>query len=1073
MCRRIVVKTAVYLLIISISISVAVQHAYSAQNYLRPPSTGVRADSPGTTLTFRERKLIKYGVYTDAELAKVRGLYKSFKFGRALTPFTPYEKVFIWQYMILMKLHNPQLDLFGDRDPEPTLFEKIDPEIRRLAIDYEVDGLYIGYSWDDKIRYQDKADSVLDSIRIRAGDRVLDIGCGEGNVIIDLARLHRDVEFVGIDASPFNISKVIDSLIGLGRQAPPNVKFHIKDVRFSGPGMDIPNRGILYPDGYFDLIMLLEGVMDEATYHKSWYELVWKEAIRVARKPGAKIIFFGLKGGSILHSLLPESIDAEPKNTYFSISGVKHKYHYPFWGRINEYRSRGTGLCVWELVKMKPAPKKPQTAVASAEEKPRGPVQLILFDESAKASSAGTSSKPDAVSGARPAFKSREELLKYRLALLKQRGALMRARNDQTAEAAAGEDAKSAIVADEELDVQALPFTDKTENILEPDTASSENNRKKQVSKRGKDGRTITNRTKAQRSFCALLKQACISGPESQKAQALMRRFSNSGIKIKMNSAKGNLYLFSIKRNGSSESSVTLMGDKKLYGQTLRLIPYIGEVGPQKGVVCLRVSLSGGKEPVSEEKLLWQGYWDNAALRFRGTLHMWQRKTVRGAAFVPEQKFKINPNYKYNMAEIRAIIPEDALPVYIIEEFVDRGYISKDADNRVDGHAVKILADTAQEIRAEQYLITEAARFTGGNITAHAIRKRIEKGALYSTTDYSRENVYGKDNIIYLNREATLRLALEGKLLGFLGIMTEKDAAAYLSTAPRDMKNIKDRSEGMIGDIQFWVTLDDQKYFLRRGIEALGARREAIAREAEAGNSVSIIDIVVRLSARVRGLDAVEVLQGIRELDLKHYDYMEEHPFFILQKIIYVGNMTPGQERKLISRVLSIRATKKRLRQNGKTVKGLPKPLQLKDIIGSGLYDNNRAGELLHYSPATVNTEFARGKRPRVLLHNGNMNNNAAVNLIAGDDLIRWHRDRFPASPAKASSAGLTVMNESRDVISKAATSVREDLGGALTKTDRANRAVRANTGQPISPDAGRVIIRPISGVMKNIDFAA
>ena len=183
--------------------------------------------------------------------------------------------------------------------------------------------------------------------------------------------------------------------------------------------------------------------------------------------------------------------------------------------------------------------------------------------------------------------------------------------------------------------------------------------------------------------------------------------------------------------------------------------------------------------------------------------------------------------------------------------------------------------------------------------------------------------------------------------------------------------------------------------------------------------------------------------------------------------------MTPGQERKLISRVLSIRATKKRLRQNGKTVKGLPKPLQLKDIIGSGLYDNNRAGELLHYSPATVNTEFARGKRPRVLLHNGNMNNNAAVNLIAGDDLIRWHRDRFPASPAKASSAGLTVMNESRDVISKAATSVREDLGGALTKTDRANRAVRANTGQPISPDAGRVIIRPISGVMKNIDFAA
>jgi len=424
----------------------AVQHCHPAQNYLRPPSTGIDVDSPAATLAPREEELIRYGVYTDAELAKVRGLYKSFKSSKALSSFTPYEKVFIWQYMILMKLHNPQFDLFGDRVPEPTLFEKIDPEIRRLAIDYEIDGLYIGYSWDDRIRYQDKADSILSNVKIKAGDRILDIGCGEGNVIIDLARLRRDVEFVGIDANPRNISKAIDSLINLGRQAPTNVKFHIRDVRPSEPGRDIPNRGILYADGYFDIIMLLEGVMDEDTYHKSWYELVWKEAIRVARKPGARIIFFGLKGESVLHRLLPEDIDTKPKNAYFSISGAKHKYHYFSWGRINEYRSERIGLCVWELIKKKPDPKEPPAAVASAP----SPRQLNLFDDPAKAESAGSSSLPDAIDVTGLTFEDRHE---QRMALIKQ------AQKGQMAEAAA---------ADEEPEVQVLPLPDETEDLAEP-----------------------------------------------------------------------------------------------------------------------------------------------------------------------------------------------------------------------------------------------------------------------------------------------------------------------------------------------------------------------------------------------------------------------------------------------------------------------------------------------------------------------------------------------------------------------------------------------------------------------------
>jgi len=169
---------------------------------------------------------------------------------------------------------------------------------------------------------------------------------------------------------------------------------------------------------------------------------------------------------------------------------------------------------------------------------------------------------------------------------------------------------------------------------------------------------------------------------------------------------------------------------------------------------------------------------------------------------------------------------------------------------------------------------------------------------------------------------------------------------------------------------------------------------------------------------------------------------------------------------------LSIRGTKKRLK-NGKTGNGLPKPLQLKDIVASGLYDNNRAGEFLHYSPVTVNTEFARGKRPRILRHNGNKNNNTAVSLITGKNLIKWYRDRFPASSAKPRSAGTMITDKSRDIISETARSVREGLGAALIEIPRADRTVRTNTEQPISPSAVRVIVRPISGVMKNVGSAA
>jgi ubiquinone/menaquinone biosynthesis C-methylase UbiE len=43
---------------------------------------------------------------------------------------------------------------------------------------------------------------LLNQATIRAGDRILDVGCGTGSLIMEIKRLHSDVDIVGLDPDP-------------------------------------------------------------------------------------------------------------------------------------------------------------------------------------------------------------------------------------------------------------------------------------------------------------------------------------------------------------------------------------------------------------------------------------------------------------------------------------------------------------------------------------------------------------------------------------------------------------------------------------------------------------------------------------------------------------------------------------------------------------------------------------------------------------------------------------------------------------------------------------------------------
>ncbi|CAG8690095.1 8932_t:CDS:2, partial [Ambispora leptoticha] len=96
---------------------------------------------------------------------------------------------------------------------------------------------------------------------LRQGARVIDIGCGSGIWILDMAKRYPDSKFVGVDISPVLPTENL----------PPNVEFLQYNV------LDI----LPYEDSSFDLVH--EKFMVGAFTQVQWEEQVVPEMIRLAR----------------------------------------------------------------------------------------------------------------------------------------------------------------------------------------------------------------------------------------------------------------------------------------------------------------------------------------------------------------------------------------------------------------------------------------------------------------------------------------------------------------------------------------------------------------------------------------------------------------------------------------------------------------------------------------------------------------------------------------------------------------------------------------------------------------------
>ena len=333
-------------------------------------------------LFLREKELLRYRVYRENTLYKARTLYVRFEHevssreekqapARSMASFSNHEKLIIWQYMILTNLHLKQKDLF----------KEVDSEITRVQENFEIDGVYIGYTWKGWLKAKDKRDTIDKNIKLKPDQSMLDVGCGKGDVIIGLAKKKPRVFFYGIDANPYNISEAINSLSKLGASAPRNVRFHVRDCREREADSNASLRGIPYKEGTFDVVSLMEGVMDDGRYDSKWNSPLWREAVRVTKKGGGSIAFFGVKGEGDFETSLPKGIAARRKTAPFYIGGKKEWYQYPFWGG-NSFAKEKTEFKIWKLGKAIPEPPKLEAPPKQEEKKEEEklPEQGDLFD---------------------------------------------------------------------------------------------------------------------------------------------------------------------------------------------------------------------------------------------------------------------------------------------------------------------------------------------------------------------------------------------------------------------------------------------------------------------------------------------------------------------------------------------------------------------------------------------------------------------------------------------------------------------------------------------------------------------
>ena len=95
---------------------------------------------------------------------------------------------------------------------------------------------YGGYKYMEG-RWEKVAKLMIDHYGLRAGDKILDIGCGKGFLLFDFTKILPGIEIYGIDVSKYALE---------------NCKEEIKDNLIYGNATSLP-----YKDNYFDFVFSL------------------------------------------------------------------------------------------------------------------------------------------------------------------------------------------------------------------------------------------------------------------------------------------------------------------------------------------------------------------------------------------------------------------------------------------------------------------------------------------------------------------------------------------------------------------------------------------------------------------------------------------------------------------------------------------------------------------------------------------------------------------------------------------------------------------------------------------------
>ncbi|MFL2771261.1 MAG: class I SAM-dependent methyltransferase [Rhodospirillaceae bacterium] len=114
---------------------------------------------------------------------------------------------------------------------------------------------YGGYHYDG--RWRAVADAMVEHYSLKTGDRVLDVGCGKGFLLYDLAQAVPGIEVVGLDISAYAIE---------------NAKDEIKPYLHQGHARQLP-----FEDNAFDYVVSIN------TLHNLYIDDLWSSISEIER----------------------------------------------------------------------------------------------------------------------------------------------------------------------------------------------------------------------------------------------------------------------------------------------------------------------------------------------------------------------------------------------------------------------------------------------------------------------------------------------------------------------------------------------------------------------------------------------------------------------------------------------------------------------------------------------------------------------------------------------------------------------------------------------------------------------